>query len=195
LGPDRLSDLDFMELFRAGQTEAFSALVRRHQTSLLTFFLRLGADSHGAEDCAQETFLRLFRYRRGYRPSAPFRAFLFRLARHSWVDWYRRTGRRETGNLEDLELTGGTVMAGRVVAGRVAAGRVAAGRVDASLDLKAALRALPEHLRWVIVLSTEEGLGYAEIGAVLGIPVGTVKSRMFHAMRKLRETLHVKMAR
>jgi RNA polymerase sigma-70 factor (ECF subfamily) len=185
LGPDRLSDLDLMELFRAGQTEAFSALVHRHQTSLLTFFLRLGADFHGAEDCAQETFLRLFRYRRDYRPSAPFRAFLFRLARHSWVDWYRRTGRRETGNLEGLELTGGTVLAGRVLAGRV----------DASLDLKAALRALPEHLRWVIVLSTEEGLGYAEIGAVLGIPVGTVKSRMFHAMRKLRETLHVKMAR
>jgi len=169
-----------MELFRTGQAEAFSALVRRHQSSLLSFFVRLGADAHGAEDCAQETFLRLFRYRRHYRPTAPFRSFLFRLARHSWVDWYRRTGRREAAHLDALELTGG---------------ETPAGKIDARLDLGAALRALPDHLRWVVVLSSEEGLNYAEIGAVLGIPVGTVKSRMFHAMRKLRETLHVKMAR
>ena len=61
---------------------------------------------------------------------------------------------------------------------------------DERLDLRAAVAALPEHLRLVIVLGVDEGLAYAEIAGVLGIPEGTVKSRMFHAVRALREALH-----
>ena len=174
-----MSDVDLMRLSRAGEMEAFSALVHRHQSALLNFFLRLGADAHGAEDCAQETFLRLYRCRGHYQPSAPFRSFLFTLARHSWVDWYRRAARREAADIDRLEICAPESASG----------------TDARLDLRSALLTLPEHLRWVIALSTDEGLSYAEIGAVLGIPVGTVKSRMFHALKKLRETLHAKLAR
>ena len=67
------------------------------------------------------------------------------------------------------------------------------GQIDDRLDLQAAVRALPEHLRWALVLNVNQGLSYAEIATVLDIPLGTVKSRMFHAVRKLREALHARL--
>ncbi len=65
-----------MRLFRSGREEAFAALVRRHQCALVNFFRRMGVDTDGALDCAQETFLRLLRYRETYRGLVPFKVFL-----------------------------------------------------------------------------------------------------------------------
>jgi RNA polymerase sigma factor (sigma-70 family) len=169
------SDAELMALIGRGDRDAFAALVRRHQRPLLGLFRRLGIDAHAAEDCAQETFLRVFRSSARYRPIAPFPAFLYRLARQSWVDWGRRESRR-----------------GRCAERADLAGLPAepAGSIDDRLDLEAALRTLPEHLKWVVLLAVEAGLAHAEIGAVLELPVGTVKSRMFHAVRRLRRALH-----
>ena len=172
---DFRSDAELMALIGRSDREAFAALVRRHQGPLLGLFRRLGIDAHAAEDCAQETFLRVFRSSARYRPVAPFPAFLYRLARQSWVDWGRRESRRR-GRADPVDLT--TVAA------------EPAGSVDDRLDLEAALRSLPERLMWVVLLGVEAGLSHAEIGSVLQIPVGTVKSRMFHAVRKLRRALH-----
>jgi RNA polymerase sigma-70 factor (ECF subfamily) len=167
-------DAELMALAGRGDRDAFAALVRRHQGPLLGLFRRLGTDAHGAEDCAQETFLRVFRSSAAYRPIAPFPAFLYRLARQSWLDWRRRELRRGRAGFSDFE--GMPAEPG--------------GSIDDHLDLELAMRALPDHLRWVVLLAVEAGLAYAEIGAALEIPVGTVKSRMFHAVRRLRRTLH-----
>lgn len=169
------ADVELMRLFQAGCQDAFALLVRRHQQPLVNLFLRLGADVHGAEDCAQETFLRLFKYRDKYHATAPFPAFLYTLAHNAWVDWFRRASRWQ-----------------RSLGARAkAAEPTAAPPSDDRLDLDLAVRALSPHLQWVVVLSVNQGLSYAEIAAVLGIPTGTVKSRMFHAIKKLREALHV----
>jgi RNA polymerase sigma-70 factor (ECF subfamily) len=174
------SDIDLALLARGGDREAFAAIVSRHGGRLVNLFRRLGADVHGAEDCAQETFLRLYRSLDRYSPRAPFAAFLYTIARHAWVDWTRRSRRRETEPVEAIEAKEGP----------------ATGiKVDDRLDLRAAVAALPDHLRLVVVLGIDEGLRYEEIGAVLGIPVGTVKSRMFHAVRALREALHAEAER
>jgi RNA polymerase sigma-70 factor, ECF subfamily len=167
------SDHELMRRFSAGDEEAFTSLVRRHQQSLMNFFRRLGVDGDCAEDCAQETFVRLFRYGRRYRPAAPFLVYLYQLARHSWVDWSRRGARWKMSGLDGVEKP---------------AAREAV-RIDDRLDLAGAIVDLPEHLRWVLVLSVERGLSYAEIAGVLGIPLGTVKSRMFHGVRRLKEAL------
>jgi len=172
---DFSSDAELMALTGRGDRDAFASLVRRYQGPLLGLFRRLGIDAHAAEDCAQETFLRVFRSSARYRPIAPFPAFLYGLARQSWVDWQRReSSRRRRSDSAD-------------VWGLPAE---AAGSMDDRLDLEAALRELPDHLRWVVLLSLEAGLAHAEIGAVLEIPTGTVKSRMFHAVRRLRRALH-----
>ena len=167
------SDHELMRRFSSGDEGAFTALVHRHQQPLMNFFRRLGVDGDYAEDCAQETFVRLFRYGRRYRPAAPFTVFLYQLARHSWVDWSRRGARWKMSGLDGVKepVTREAV------------------RVDDRLDLAGAIVDLPEHLRWVVVLSVEQGLSYAEIAAVLEIPLGTVKSRMFHGVRRLREAL------
>jgi RNA polymerase sigma-70 factor (ECF subfamily) len=170
---ENIADPDLMALVADGQDGALETIVRRHQRPLVNFFCRLGADGDGAQDCAQETFLRLFRYRDRYRPSAPFGSFLYTLARHAWADWRRRIERRKAVRLEGEEEPGEED-----------------GTRDERLDLEAALRSLPEHLRWVVTLSVYQGLAYAEIAEVLEIPLGTVKSRMFHAVRRLREALH-----
>lgn len=170
-------DSELMRLAQSGRREAFAEIVRRHQGSLVNRFLRLGVDVHGAEDCAQDTFLRLYRCLRSYRPIAPFGAFLARLARQAWVDWMRRRTRHRTAPLE----AGGEGCQARADA-----------TVDERLDLRAAVAAMPEHWREVVLLSIDEGLTYPEISEVLGIPTGTVKSRMFFAIRWLREALHAR---
>ncbi|MCA8962888.1 MAG: RNA polymerase sigma factor [Planctomycetes bacterium] len=166
-----------MSAVRGGDRAAFSELVRDHQQNLVNLFRRLGADAHEAEDCAQETFLRVYRYRDRYEPTAPFRAFLHTLARHAWIDSRRRSRRRRTVSVE---------LTPEIEPAKPAD--------DASfgerLDLAAATLRLPDAQRWVLLLSAQQGLSYAEIAEILGVPIGTVKSRAFHAVRRLRELLH-----
>ena len=87
-------DPELMERVRSGDQDAFVRLIHRHQQSLVNFFRRLGAYSD-AEDLAQETFLRVFRYRFKYRPVAKFTTFLYTVARHVWADGLRKTMRHE----------------------------------------------------------------------------------------------------
>ena len=157
----------------AGDTAAFAALIRRHQNGLVNFFRRLGAHSE-AEDVAQETFLRVWRYRARYRPTAKFTTFLFTLARHAWADHLRRAQKQE----RVVECFGAEVAPHDGGAQHAAPHR---------LDAQVALAALPEKLRLVVVMSLYQGLKYEEIGVALAVPVGTVKSRMFLAMARLKE--------
>jgi RNA polymerase sigma-70 factor (ECF subfamily) len=161
-----------------GDPEAFRLLSERWRPRLVNYFRSLGADLHGAEDCAQETLLRVHGYRRSYRPDTRYEAFLFTLARHAFLDARRRAIRRpaKVGLPEELLAE--------------PLGREHAGPPDGSLlDLSAAVAALPERLRGVVELGAVRGLPYEQVAALLGIPVGTVKSRMHLAVRRLREVL------
>ena len=175
-GPER-DDWALMAAVRADDAAAFEALIRRHQSALVNFFRRLGAHTE-AEDLAQVTFLRVYRYRARYRPSAKFTTFLYTLARHAWADHLRQAAKRER-----IAARGRTELPERDDAAAEAARQ--------RLDAQTALAALPEKLRLVVVMSLYQGLRYEDIGAALGVPVGTVKSRMFLAMARLRELFHV----
>ena len=85
-------DFTLMAQVRAGREDAFRILVERHRRPLLNFFARLGASNHG-EDLAQMTFVRLWTYRKKYKPTAKFTTFLYTLARHTWLDFLRRQKR------------------------------------------------------------------------------------------------------
>ena len=158
-----------------GDREAFAALVRRHQRPLLNFFRRCGVQTD-AEDLVQQTFIRLYRYRDRYTPSATLTTFLYLLARQVWIDELRRRQRSE-----------------RLRKGLEAEPPPAEAPVTqpkhGGMDVEAALAALPEGLRMVVVLGIYQGLAYADVAAALKIPVGTVKSRMFNALRLLRQRL------
>jgi len=172
------SDHDLMARIKNGSQEAFADLVRRHQDSLVNFFRRLGAITT-AEDLAQETFLRLFKYRKKYRPDAKFTTFLYTLARHAWADSMRKAKRGET-------------LATRLADGQDGSPDAAPPDSHAQIDANTAMALLPEKLRVVVVMSIYQGLRYEDIADALDVPVGTVKSRMFLAIRRLQEKFNVK---
>ena len=175
-----LDDFALMALVsRQGDRTAFDVLVRRYQTILLNFFLRSGVE-YDAEDLVQLTFLRLYRYRENYRPSAKFTTFLFMIAHQVWIDELRK--RKRSQQLTDAltEVPDPVLPADPVQPGR---------EVEMRMDLARALATLPDGLRRVVELGVYQDLPYAEIAEILSIPVGTVKSRMFNALARLRTCL------
>lgn len=168
-------DVALMLQVASGDERAFTALVRAHQQSLVNFFARMGASSD-CEDLVQETFVRLFRYRQQYRPAARFTTFLYHLARNVWADRGRKIVRFErfaAAYENELQIAGNT----------------APERPRDTADVGAALDRLSPKLREVIVLNIYQGLRYQEVADVLGIPLGTVKSRINLALTALKEIL------
>lgn len=182
--PAQLMELDdaaLMTRVRDDDRDAFAVLVKRHQKMLLNFFARSGVQ-YDCEDLVQQTFLRLYRYRERYTPTAKVTTFLFLLARQVWIDELRRRKRHER-LVDGLAAEPHPEHVAPLAADAGAAG---------GLDLAAALAALPEGLRQVVELGVYQDLPYAEVAQILAIPVGTVKSRMFNALAKLREYLEEK---
>jgi RNA polymerase sigma-70 factor (ECF subfamily) len=176
LEPISPSDVDLM--LRAARDDdrgAFAELVRRHQRPLMNFFARCGVYGD-VEDLAQETFIRLYRYRSRYTPTAKFTTFLYLLARQTRIDALRRSQRRDA--LHDRVGAETPQEAEPTVVAR-----------GEGLDVSAALARLSEPMREVVVLSVMQGLTQNEVSDVLKIPVGTVKSRLFVALQRLREYL------
>ena len=147
---------------------------KKFEKNLLNFFWRQGVSYVEGEDLVQETLLRLWKYRAKYVPTAKLSTFLFTLARQVRIDALRRESRR-------------TERERRWEAERLPSKSFGRARVDAREDVRWALAKLSEPLREVIELGVFQDLPYAEIGQILGIPVGTVKSRMSNALKKLKE--------
>lgn len=170
-------DAALMMAAAAGDMKSFETLVVRHQTSLLNFFRRSGVYTD-AEDLVQQTFIRLYRYRGRYSPRAKFTTFLYLLARQVRVDEVRKRIRVRT-------------LRERLVADEGAEEPVTteAPYDGLSDDLQAALDRLSNAHREVVVLGVLQELPYAEVAEITGVPVGTVKSRMFHALKVLRRIL------
>ena len=168
-------DWDLVQRLARDEAGALRLLVERHQGLLLNFFLRSGAQS-SAEDLVQETFIRLYRYRHRAEPRARFTTFLHTLARHVWVDHLRRAGR--TARLHEAWQ-----------AEQPEADTAAAGAAGLRMDAAHALQSLPEEMRAVVTLLFYQGLSQGEAAEVLDIPVGTVKSRLFNALHRLRGVL------
>ena len=171
------TDEELMLMTAKDDQTAFEQLVVRHQKPLLNFFYRLGVYTD-AEDLVQLTFVRLYRYRAKYSPDAKFTTFLYLLARQVRVDEVRK--RIRLRNLRE-KLAEESRHAEPVQADAPYTG--------ASDDLQAALSQLSEAHREVVVLGMLQDLPYTEVSEILDVPVGTVKSRMFHALRTLRRIL------
>ena len=173
-----LSDAELMALAKKGETPAFAGLVQKYQNVLLNFFLRKGVSYDDGQDLAQQTFLRLWNYRKKYEPQAKFTTFLFLLAGQVAVDFYRTETRRRTlveGLTQETEVRADGVQPRSILA--------------EGDDVRRAVARLPEGLRDVVELGVFQDLPYGDIAEILGIPVGTVKSRMFNALRKLKDIL------
>jgi RNA polymerase sigma-70 factor (ECF subfamily) len=185
------SDRDPLAALRRGDSALFEAFVRSEAATLIGFFTRLGAEATEAEDLTQEVLLKLYRHAESYEPRQAFGAFAMRIARNAWIDRRRRAGARP----QPRSMHGsGTDRpgAGSIESGLEAAGDEPGHELGLSEEvrrLRAALRGLSPNHAMIFELAVVQERPYAEIAEELEIPVGTVKSRVFNALRKLRAAM------
>ena len=181
---------DPLDALRGGDPRPFEAFVAEWSGRLMGFFRRLGAGRSEAEDLTQDVFLKVYRSTPTYQARSAFGAYVLRVARNAWIDRRRRQavrpGADAAGAGEDGELAPefGDPRAEDPTL------RVESG--EESERLRAALSHLPPAHAEVFELAVLQERPYAEIAELLDIPVGTVKSRVFHAIRKLRAELEDK---
>lgn len=177
--------LDPLAALREGDPAPFDRFVEAEAPTLIGFFRRLGASWAEAEDLTQETCLKLYRSAPRYAARERFTSYVFRIARNAWIDAGRRRAVRPEPAAGAAGEDGPEL---RLVDGQPSPGRQLESREDAA-RLTRALGRLPAGQRLVFELGAIQELPYDQIGEALSIPVGTVKSRMFNAVRRLRELL------
>ena len=161
----RDADPRTLDRARRGEPAAFEQLVREFQADVYRFAWHLTRDRDLAEDVTQDAFLRAFRFIDGFRGDRKFGSWLFSITRNCAMDALRR----RLPLLHDLD--------------REIEGVVADASTHAELD--AAMRSISAEHREVFLLVEVFGLNYQEASDVLGVAVGTVKSRMFRSRRAL----------
>jgi RNA polymerase sigma-70 factor (ECF subfamily) len=174
--PPADKELDLIARAQLGDRGAFGELVRCYREGVVNVVYRMCGDKNLAQDAAQETFIRAWRHLTGYRPRAPFRNWLYRIATNVTLDALRR--QREMVDIDGLSLATSEVGPEARLVIR-----------ERGEQVQRAVLALPPASRAVLVLREYEGLSYREIAEALDIPIGTVMSRLNYARNRLRQTL------
>ncbi len=170
------AERDLIGRAQVGDRWAFGELVRLHREGVVNVVYRMCGDANLAEDAAQEAFIRAWKHLPKYKPYAPFRNWLYRIATNVARDVLRRE--RETVDVDQLPLA--TAKAGP---------EASLVRAQRGERVRAAVLALPEASREALVLREYGGLSYKEIAETLDIPIGTVMSRLNYARKRLGEML------
>ena len=165
----------------AGGSDEIVRQALAHADALYNFARWLARDPAEAEDLVQETYTRALGAARQFESGSNLKAWLFRILRNAFID-RRRRSRREADYIEDLETEGEPR---ETVVGELQLSQI---RALVAADVSAAVHALPESLRTVILLDVE-GMTEAEVASVLGCAPGTVKSRLSRARAVLRDRL------
>jgi len=177
------SDRSLVDAAAAGDRDAFDELVRRYRVQILSLARALLANSLDADDIAQEVFVRVWRSVRGFRGETTFKVWLHRVAVNLIYSQRRRLWREHRVFIsahtdEDLSQ-----------AERAASAENLEADVTLRLAIDRALAQIPIDLRTAVVLRDVQGLEYKEIAETLGIPIGTVESRIFRGRQRLRPLL------
>jgi RNA polymerase sigma factor (sigma-70 family) len=190
---------DPLRALLAGDPGPFEAFVASETPHLLAYFHHLGAARAEAEDLVQDTLLKLFQSARQYQPDGRFRGYAYRIARNAWIDRARRNARAprwvDVSQSERAVIGGSTENIESAHDPRTAGPGAALERSEDAGRFARALAALPEAQRLAFELGVVRELPYTEVADALEVPIGTVKSRVFNAVRRLRELLAEPLAR
>ena len=175
-------DLSLLNKAVNGDSQAFHALVDRHAAELFRLASSLSSTRSDAEDIVQETFLGAFRGMRKFDGRASVKTWLKRiLVRQAARAWHQARGSRKSVSLDAVDTELRPSIGARVPAATAA--------VDRKIDMAAVLRTLSPEYREILVLREYEQMSYAEIAQTLGVPQGTVESRLHRARAELRSKL------
>lgn len=164
---------------------AFETLVHRYERELFAYLRRFLCDASLAEDVFQSTFLAVHRKRAKYVEGRPFRPWLYAIATNQAIDAQRRNRRHRMASLDRAIRDGDGSFAASVADAHPTGDDTVAQR-DAEAWMLAAIDRLPEPLRRTLALVYRGGLKHREVADALGIPVGTVKSRVNTAIGRLQ---------
>ncbi len=167
-------ETELMLRVKGGDARAFEELYGLYKRPLANFLYRLCWNRPLVDDLMQEVFLRLWRAAPNYEPTARVSTYVFRIAHNLWIN---EGTKRRAQALGDVDRPGRDDPSKDLERGEVQAA------------VRKAIDELPDGERECLVLSEYNGLKYAEISEILGIPLGTVKSRIFGAVQRLREKL------
>ncbi len=179
-------DAQLMLRVREGDEISFALLLERHRNPVVNFLHRMVQNRAVSEELAQEVFLRVYRSRETYEPTAKFTTWLFRIATHLALNWIR-DGKKEKHN-ESLseELIEG---AERQVADRQPSVEQALIQEVKTQEVRKAIEALPEKQRAAVLMHKYQGLDYSQIAGALSCSESAVKSLLFRAYETLRSRL------
>jgi len=161
---------------RAGDTSCLAPLFERHHRQLFDYLARMTGNPAAAEDLVQDVFIRILKYRQTFRGDSRFGTWAFRIARNVRADHFRSRQSRETPLDEAAEPATGVASTDETFEHDRQAAR-----------LRRALLLMREDQRELIVLARYRGMKYEAIADLLGVEVGTIKTRMHRAVGQLRE--------
>ncbi len=185
-----LDDLSLVSRAKAGEADAFRALVVRYQRKVYALALGIVRDPDLAWDVAQEAFVRVHGHLGEFEGKSSFSTWLFRIATHLSIDSVRRerqARKEELDEVNEAHLADGGEGILSTALGNDPRDNVL--RRELAEKIHEALDALPEKHRTILVLREVEGLSYEELAERLGIHKGTVMSRLFHARKKMQAML------
>jgi RNA polymerase sigma-70 factor (ECF subfamily) len=169
-----VEDEQVMREVQSGNVGRLELLFDRHHRALYRYFLHLTSDRTASEDLVQDVFFRILKYRQSYQPETSFRAWMYQIGRNVYID---QAGKRKN----EVSLPDDS---GDFSSREMPPDRQYQNKEEAAL-LHRALAALPREKREVLVMSRFLELRYEEIASVLKCEVGTVKVRVYRALREL----------
>lgn len=161
---------------RDGEVVKLGQLFERHHGKLYNFLVRLTDRREVSEDLVQEVFFRMLKYRHTFRGDAPFGAWMYQMARNVAADHFRKWKEHLTIDESVEQKPSGEGTPAELLE-----------NIERNSLLHLALSRLSKEKKEVLVLSRFQNLKYEEIGRILDCPVGTIKARVHHALKELRD--------
>ena len=184
------SDVQLMLEVKAGDEASFELLLRKYRTPLVNFLYRMVRDQGTAEDLAQEVFLRVYRARLEYAPSAKFTTWMFRIATNLALNSLRDGRHRQQEISMDQQIDNGDEVASPwEVADRRPGVEHELIQRDRAAFIRRAIAQLPEKQRAAVLLHKYQELDYDEIARILECSESALKSLLFRAYESLRVQL------
>ena len=174
------TDNQLMAQVGSGEVSKLAVLFERHHRPLFRYFVSMNRNKELSEDLVQDVFFRMLRYRTSYDPNQSFTAWMYQIARNANVDQAQKRKGEVVGidEFDDRRPEPASPAPGP---------EESAAKVQDLALLKRALDRLPPEKREILVLSRFQDMKYEDIAAVLGCEVGTVKVRVYRAMRALEQ--------